>query len=160
MKNSFIKYILFFAFSFILVFIDQWTKNIAKIRLENNKPFVLINDILEFVYVENEGAAFGILQKKQTLFFGLTIFVLVAILYFVYKLNFTKHNIFYFIFYILIFSGAVGNFIDRVKNKYVVDFIYFKPINFPVFNFADICITVGCVVMIISMLTIYKNDNL
>lgn len=160
MNNKIFKFIIFFVFSSILIFIDQLTKNIAKANLENKPPHVIIDNILEFVYVENEGAAFGIMQKKQTLFFALTIVVLTVIIMLVYKLDLTKHNLLYFVFYILIFSGAIGNFIDRVKNKYVVDFIYFKPINFPVFNFADICITIGCALIIITTFTIYKNDNL
>ena len=160
MKNVFTKFILFFVPSIILIAIDQLTKNLARTYLQNKNPYVIIKNILELLYTENEDAAFGILQGKQTLFFILTIIVIIVLIILVYKLDLTKHNIPYFIFYILIFSGAVGNFIDRVKNGYVVDFIYFMPIDFPVFNFSDICITCGCILMIVSSLTIYRNDNI
>jgi len=60
----------------------------------------------------------------------------------------------------LIFAGALGNFIDRVIRNYVVDFIYFKPINFPIFNFADICVTVGTFLLFISLMFVYKENEL
>lgn len=158
--NNKIKYIIFFLFTILLVLIDQLTKNLAKINLKNESPFVIIKNILELVYVENTGAAFGVFKGKMVLFYILTIIVVCAILYFLYKLKFNKYNLLYFVILVLIFSGAIGNFIDRVKNQFVVDFIYFKLIDFPVFNFADICITCGCIIMILSMFTIYKNDLL
>ena len=113
---------------------------------------------MEFVYTENRGAAFGILQGRQTFFYVMTIIVILFLVYFVYKTDFTLRNIPMLLVVILIFSGAIGNFIDRVKRQYVIDFIYFKPIDFPVFNMADIYITLGCVFLIVLMLTIYKKD--
>ena len=159
MKNKLLKYLTFFISSSVLILVDQVTKKIAFDSLYNKKPVVLIDNILELVYVENRGAAFGILQNKQILFYILTVLVIFILIYNVYKLDFNLHNIYYFIFFILLFAGAIGNFIDRVKNKYVVDFIYFKPIDFPVFNFADICITISCILIIYSMIFIYKGDN-
>lgn len=155
-----IKYIIFFLFVSILVFIDQLTKYLAKINLKGKGSFVIINNILELVYVENNGAAFGIFKGMMGLFYILTIVVFFVVICFLYKIKLNRRNIFYFIILILIFAGAIGNFIDRVINQFVVDFIYFKPIDFPVFNFADICITCGCIIMILSMFTIYKNDLL
>lgn len=158
MHKNVLKYILFFAISIVLILIDQYTKYLAKISLQNKPPYVVIKDVVELVYTENEGAAFGILQGKQWLFYVLTVIIIIAILIALYKLDFNSHNIIYFIFLTLLFSGAIGNFIDRVKNRYVVDFIYFKPINFPVFNFADMLITIACVLIIIATLTIYRKD--
>ena len=110
------------------------------------------------MYTENNGAAFGILKGKFNLFFILTIVVLAALLVFLFKLTFNKFYLPYFICIVLFFSGAVGNFIDRLFNRFVVDFIYFKPIDFPVFNFADIFITIGCAILLISSFTIYRNE--
>ena len=158
MSNKILKYIIFVVSVSILVFVDQYTKFLASINLKDKAPKVLIDKVLELVYTENSGAAFGILQGKQILFYILTVVVLIVLLILLYKMEFNTHNIPYFIFLILIFSGAVGNFIDRVKNKFVVDFIYFKPIDFPVFNFADICITCGVILALIATLTIYRNE--
>lgn len=147
------KYGIFTLLCVILVMIDQITKKLATKFLCNKEPIVLIDKILELTYTENRGAAFGILQNKHMLFYILTIFVLVLLIYMLQKLSLTKENFVFFVIIVLIFSGAVGNFIDRIKNKYVVDYIYFKLINFPVFNFADICITCGCILMILLLFT-------
>lgn len=160
MNKNILKYILFFAASALLIFIDQFTKKLAYQTLYNKQPIVIIKDVLELVYVENRGAAFGILQNMQILFYALTVLVILIIMFYLYKLKLNIYYMPYFIFLILIFSGAIGNFIDRVKNKYVIDFIYFKPIDFPVFNFADICITLGCLLLIFSYIFIYKGNDI
>ncbi len=159
MNKSIIKYLVFLTVSTILILIDQITKRLALKHLYNNKPYVIIDNILELTYVENRGAAFGILQNRQTMFYILTIIVLLVICYLVHKISDIKDNILYFIVLILIFSGAIGNFIDRLKNKYVIDFIYFKPIDFPVFNFADIYITIACIFMIFYLVLENKNEK-
>lgn len=160
MKRNVLKFIIFFGASAALVLIDQLTKMLAYEKLFNNEPVPIINGILELVYVENRGAAFGILQNKQILFYILTVIVLIVIFFYVSKINLSYHYVPFFIFLIFIFSGAIGNFIDRVKNKYVIDFIYFKPIDFPVFNFADICITIGCILLIFSLIFVYKGEDI
>ena len=157
MNKGMLKYIIFIIASVMLISIDQITKFLSSKFLYNKKPITIIDNVLELTYVENRGAAFGILQNKQILFFVLTIAVIIFIIYSLVNMTLDRHHIPYFIFLILIFSGAVGNFIDRIRNKYVVDMIYFKPIDFPVFNFADICITMGCVLLIYSLIFIYKD---
>lgn len=158
MSKKLFKFSIFFILVFVLLLLDQITKRLAIFYLKDEKAFSLINDILELTYVENRGAAFGMLQNKYILFYALTIIVLISLIIYVNRLVLNSHNLFKFIITILIVSGALGNFIDRLKNKYVVDFIYFKLIDFPVFNFADIYISVACILLIISMFTIYKND--
>ena len=160
MTRSSLKFILFFVASIFLILIDQLTKHLAYKYLYNKKPIVLIKDIIEFVYVENRGAAFGILQNKQSFFYLLTIVVFIIIFYAIYSLKLNANNLSYFMFLILIFAGAFGNFIDRLKNKYVIDFIYFKLIDFPVFNFADICITLGCVLLVFSLIFVYRGEEI
>lgn len=159
MNKSFIKYLVFVFVSVILIAVDQITKKLALKHLYNNKPYVIVDNVLELTYVENRGAAFGILQNKQALFYVLTIVVLLVICYLIYRIDDIRNNLLYFIILILIFSGAIGNFIDRLRNKYVIDFIYFKPIDFPVFNFADIYITIACFLMIIYLIFENKNEK-
>ena len=161
-----------------LVFADRLTKNIAVSKLKGNDPTVLIPDILEFRYIENSGAAFGIFQNRQWLFYILTVLILTAIIILFISLNIKlgkysklivsqnsafKHKTFTSILilnYILVTlaAGAVGNLIDRISLKYVVDFIYFKIVDFPVFNFADICVTLAAAALIIFFI-IYKEDE-
>ena len=159
MIKKYLKYFIFIISCVFLILLDQLTKRLAVIYLKDKMPIAIIDNILELTYVENRGAAFGILQNKQILFYVLTILILIAIIYLLIKFDLKKENIVQFIFLLLIFSGAVGNFIDRVKNKYVVDFIYFKPIDFPVFNVADICITLGSILMIIILIFVKEKDN-
>ena len=159
MIKKYLKYFIFIISCIFLILLDQLTKRLAVIYLKDKMPIAIIDNILELTYVENRGAAFGILQNKQILFYVLTILILIAIIYLLIKFDLKKENIVQFIFLLLIFSGAVGNFIDRVKNKYVVDFIYFKPIDFPVFNVADICITLGSILMIIILIFVKEKDN-
>lgn len=160
LKQYIVKVLLFLLSSFILIYIDQVTKQMAFLRLYNKGPFVVIEGIFELVYTENRGAAFGILQNMRILFIPLTIIVLLGIIYLVHKMELNAHFAIFFLILILIFSGAIGNFIDRLKNSYVVDFLYFKPIDFPVFNVADSYITIGCILLIVSIFTIYQRDNL
>ena len=159
MKNQVTKFILFFVVASILIILDQFTKQLAFKYLFNQEPKVIIKDVFELVYTENRGAAFGVLQGKQTFFYIITVIVLIVLLVFVFKIELSKHNILLLVIIDLIFSGAVGNFIDRVKNQYVIDFLYFKPIDFPVFNLADSYITIGCILMVLSMFTIYKDKE-
>ena len=144
--------------SSILIFFDQWTKWLAVKYLSSGKIIDVIPNILQFVYVENTGAAFGILKNQKVLFTIITIIVIVGIIYYLIKMKFDQKNIFNYIVLLLIFSGAIGNFIDRIKKSYVVDFIYFKPINFPVFNVADTYITIACIVLLISMFLLKENN--
>lgn len=159
MNKSFIKYLVFVFVSVILIAVDQITKKLALKHLYNNKPHVIIDNVLELTYVENRGAAFGILQNRYELFYILTIVVLIVICYLLYRIDDINNNLLYYIVLILIFSGAIGNFIDRLRNKYVIDFIYFKPIDFPVFNFADIYITIACFLMIIYLIFENKKEK-
>jgi len=170
-RNTIIQIILFFA----LIAIDQLTKLWVVNTLKDKDPVVFIKGIIEFQYLENNGAAFGFLQNKQWFFYIITLLVFGVIIYFWIKSNkaiykyaqldtsifkTSTFNCVSFMNYILVIiaSGAIGNLIDRIAHKYVVDFIYFKIINFPIFNFADICVTVGAVMLIIVCLFKYKED--
>lgn len=160
MKSIIKKYLTVFLSCVILVFLDQMTKNLVSKNLKNGKVLTFFNDIFEILYSENNGAAFGILKGQQVFFYVITIIVIIGILTYIYFIPFCKKYFKLYFCIILILSGAIGNFLDRIINQYVVDFIYFKPINFPVFNFADICITVGAFLLLFFVSFYYKNDDL
>lgn len=107
--------------------------------------------VLNFIYVENRGAAFGILQDKRVFFVILTVAVVSGIVYYFIK-NYKSNPKVLNVALSLIVSGALGNFYDRIFDGYVVDFIEFSFINFPVFNIADILITIGCILMIVYIM--------
>lgn len=145
---------------FLLLVIDQYSKSIATIQLKGRHSISIIKNVLEFAYVENKGAAFGIFSDA-TLFFIIVsiLFSIVAIFYYVY-LPLTNRFIPMRIILIFVISGAVGNLIDRITNHYVIDFIYVKVINFPVFNIADIYVTCSIFVFALLMIFYYKDDDL
>lgn len=113
-------------------------------------PFV------NFTYLENRGAAFGILQDKRIFFLIITLVIVWYLLYHFYNTYKTNPKILN-ISLALIISGALGNFYDRFVNGFVVDFIEFSFFNFPVFNVADIFVTVGCALMIIYIIFIHED---
>lgn len=144
----------------ILVWFDQFTKQLAVDHLMNNRPFIIIDKVFELNYLENRGAAFGMLENKQIMFMITGTIMLLVVLYVLIKLPLTKRYLLLEICGMLIAAGAIGNMIDRVSQGYVVDFFYFVLINFPIFNVADIYVTVSCIVMAILILFVYKDSEL
>lgn len=146
--------------SIILIVIDQVTKLMAIHGLMNQQPFVIWDGVFELHYLENRGAAFGILQGKKIFFVFFTLIVLCLIAY-LYLKRIPDEKKFRPMdgICILFFAGALGNFIDRVFRNYVVDFFYFKLIDFPIFNVADIYVTVAAFAMIILGLFYYKEED-
>ena len=112
-----------------------------------------------FSYLRNSGAAWGMLSGKINLFLVFTVIVMLIVTYVIINLPATRKYTPLLITCTLLVSGAVGNFIDRVRFGYVRDFIYFKLINFPVFNVADCYVTVSVVLLIILILFVYKEDD-
>ena len=130
----------------VLVWIDQLTKQCAVDMLRGEGAFTVIPGLLEFTYVENYGAAFGMLQNKTLFFLLLTGMAMAAFLGFL--LFYKKHNWLTYAISTLIIAGGIGNMVDRAVQSYVVDFIHisFFP---PVFNFADCCAVIGtCLVFV------------
>ena len=145
----------------LLILADQATKLLAVASLKpQSGGRVLIPGVFRFLYLENRGSAFGILQNKQTFFIIFTIIVLLVLLFVYIKTPQTQRLLPLRIDLILIFAGAVGNFIDRVRQGFVVDFLYFELIDFPIFNVADIFVTVGCFLLIFLLLFYYKDEDL
>ena len=143
----------------LLVALDQWTKLLAVKHLMNQKPFVIWDGVFELHYLENRGAAFGILQGQKLIFLLCTVLVLVVLGFYYNRMPEDKKYLPLRVVGVLLGAGAVGNLIDRMAQSYVVDFFYFELIDFPVFNVADIYVTVAMVVLFILILTIYKDDD-
>lgn len=130
------------------ILIDQITKMLAiKYFKHLSEPVVGIKGIINLTYVENTGGAFGMLSGKLWLFILITIAALGFFGYLMKDFN-LKENAIYSSSLILIIIGTIGNFIDRIFRGYVVDFLEFAFWkSFAVFNFADMCITVGVAFM-------------
>lgn len=143
----------------ILILFDQLTKWIAVQTLGNGQNIILIPGVLELTFVQNRGAAFGILQNAQIFFFLITAAALLAIGFVLLRLPANVRYKPVRICLLMICAGAVGNFIDRLVLSYVRDFIYFSLIDFPVFNVADIYITCATFAMVLLMLFYYRDEE-
>ncbi len=155
-----IKYLIYLLISvIILVVLDQWTKKLAVLYLKDKTPFVLIDGVFEFTYLENRGAAFGLFQNQRMIFLLITLAVMAVILYVYWKLPKTRRFLPLRLIGAGILAGAAGNMIDRLFYGYVVDFFYFRLIDFPVFNVADIYVTVSAFMMVILLIFYYKEDE-
>lgn len=151
---------IFFLLSAVCIYLDQLTKHIALEKLGDHVPVPIIPEILEFLRIENDGAAFGILKGKMAFFYVITLIICCLLFYVLYRLPADKKYFPLLILLSLIFSGAIGNLIDRAFRKSVVDFIYFKPIDFPVFNVADIYVTTATFFLVILVMFYYKDEDL
>ncbi|WP_414043453.1 signal peptidase II [Macrococcus animalis] len=142
-----------------LIAMDQLTKYIIVKTMKIGESFSVIGDILEITSHRNHGAAWGMLQNQMTFFYIITVVVLVAIAFFYYKE--AMFNPIMQLGLTLIFAGAIGNFIDRLLRGNVVDFIDTKIINydFPIFNVADACLTIGVIVLLYDMLFNQKEEK-
>lgn len=152
------KWIRFVLISVILIALDQVTKMIA-VRTLKDGPHNVIPGVFEFAYLENHGAAFGILQNQQWFFFLVTMAFLVFVVWFYSRIPEGSHYRFMRFTCILLTSGAAGNLIDRMVLHYVRDFFYFVLINFPIFNVADIYVTCSAAFLVIMILFVYKDDD-
>ncbi len=145
----------------VLIFtgLDQLTKYLAVLYLKGQPDIPIIPDILVLQYLENKGAAFGMLQNQKIFFIFIEVIILCVIAYVLVKTpDHKKYTILHFIL-VLIASGAIGNMIDRVVQDYVVDFIYFILIDFPIFNLADIYVTCATVAFAFVILFYYKEED-
>lgn len=143
-----------------LVALDQYTKYLAAIHLKDKPAYIIFNGVLELNYLENKGAAFGMLQNQKAFFIFVAVVILGVIGYVLIKTPDHKKYRIMHVLLSLIAAGAIGNMIDRIRLNYVVDFIYFVLINFPIFNVADIYVTISTVLLVILLLFVYKENDL
>lgn len=150
----------------ILVAIDFVTKQLA-VKYLSNGSFDIIPGVFSFTLLEggNSGAAFGMLQGGFWIFVVITIAVVALVIFMLRKLVYEKRYRFFHYALVLLLAGALGNFGDRVLtmikygHSYVIDFLYFELINFPIFNVADCYVTVAAGAMIFLGIFYYKDDD-
>ena len=142
------------------IFLDQWTKRLAISHLMGKEPYSLINGVLELQFFSNTGIAWSMLNGQTVFILFSGIIFLVLILFVIFKLpEVSKFHVLYILGGILT-GGALGNMIDRIRLGYVVDFISFILIHFPIFNVADMCIVISVIVLGVLFLFYYKEEDL
>lgn len=143
-----------FILPVLIVLIDQVSKFAAIKYLKNQNPIVIIKDYFELHYVENYGAAFGILQQMRVLFIVITSIVLLFVIVYLFK-NHQNLTVIAKLSIALLLGGAIGNLIDRIRLGYVVDFLrvnLIRSYDFPVFNVADMAIVVSTIFIVYIVL--------
>ena len=146
-------------FILLLIALDQWTKLVAVQKLQGG-DMDLVPRVLKLHYLQNTGAAFSFLEGKPLFFLILTPVLVLCICAFALSTPMKRRFLPLHIIYMLLISGALGNLIDRVARGYVTDFIYFCLIDFPVFNVADIYVTLSMLALILLVLFYYQDQEL
>ncbi|MCR5790808.1 MAG: signal peptidase II [Lachnospiraceae bacterium] len=146
----------------VLVVLDQASKQAAVMFLKDQPAFDLIPEILQLYYLPggNTGAAWGLLSGHQLLFIAVSVVVVGGILFILWRMPVMKKYGVMRVLLVLIAAGGIGNMIDRVVNGYVVDFIYIKIINFPIFNVADMYVSCSIVILMLLFLFKYKEEDM
>ena len=138
-----IGYLLFTA---ALVFADQLVKHWVSATIALNSSQTVVPNLLVITNLRNDGAAWSILEGQQWFFTVVTLIALAVLAYLFYRWRRQSRLLWPLT---LILAGAIGNFIDRLQNGYVVDMFELLFINFPVFNVADLCLTVGVLWLVV-----------
>ena len=159
-ENRIVHYIIAAVTVIITLIFDQWTKYLAVTNLKDQEPFTIIEGIFKLQYLENRGAAFGLLQDQRLYFYFSMLLITVLVIIFYLRVPMTKKYLPLRVCAVFILSGGIGNFIDRVRLNYVVDFFYFELIDFPIFNVADIYVTVTMFVLLFLIFFYYKEEDL
>lgn len=144
----------------ILIIFDQFTKKLAVAKLMNKPAFVLINGVLELDYLENRGVAFGMFQGQRVIILAVGIVFLAVLLFFMLKMPAGKKYTALHIVLSCVIAGGIGNMVDRFSLGYVIDFISFVLIDFPIFNVADCYVVCGVIAMCIMFLFVFKDEDL
>ena len=142
----------YYLIAVFVILLDQFTKWLIVSKMQFGESIPIIDQVLYITSHRNRGAAWGILQGQMWLFYVITLIVIIAIIYYIQKAAKGKRLLGTSL--ALMLGGAIGNFIDRVFRKEVVDFIhtYIFDYNFPVFNIADSCLVIGVILLMIVML--------
>ena len=163
------------------IFLYQITKYFAYTKLKGQDAFVIIPDVFELRYLENQSAAFSfdpvsLLHKifhfayfdahpdaflacKMVFFVVMTIVVLVLLAILYRRIPWNRHWLAMNLILLGFMAGAIGNLIDRVIHHFVIDFFYFRLINFPIFNVADIYVTIAAFALIIVIFFVYSEKD-
>ena len=142
----------------ILLIIDQYSKFIVHGTLYVGDTIPIIDNFFNLTYVQNRGVAFGLFQGKIDIVSILALVAIGLILFYFCK-NFKKISFLERIAYTMIFAGAIGNMIDRLYRGFVIDMLDFRGIWSFIFNFADVWITIGVILIIIEHLIFNRKKR-
>lgn len=140
-----------------IVGLDQLFKYLAIVFLSDSiLTFPIIENVFHLTYIENRGAAFSMLEGKTVFLTVLTGLVIIALIYLLVADKIKSNYVIWSV--ALIIGGGIGNIVDRIFRGFVVDYLDFRLINFAIFNFADCCIVVGTILILIYVIFFDKGE--
>jgi len=156
------KYLILSIISLVILVLDQATKLYVDANFRLHETVPVIRDVFHLTYVRNKGAAFGILAESAVripFFIGVSIIAMLGILWYIKRIRDNQRLA--LIALSMIFSGAFGNLIDRVRLGEVIDFldVFWRSYHWPAFNVADSAITVGVTLLFIDMWAEDRNKS-
>lgn len=154
------KYISGFLAFLVMIGLDQWAKMLAVETLKGSGEKKILGEVFVLQYLENHGAAFGILQGKQILLAVITGIILLAVIYLYIKTPFKRKFYIQQLMTLMLAAGAVGNMYDRIVHGYVIDFLYVKLIDFPIFNIADCYVVAAAIILAVLFGFVYNEEDL
>ncbi|MEE0858404.1 MAG: signal peptidase II [Acutalibacteraceae bacterium] len=148
--------IISFVVAILIVVADQLIKLLVVNTIKGGETVTILNGLVKFIYCENEGMAFGLLQNFRWVFITFTCVVVVGVIIYILKVK--PKSKFLLASLSLILGGGVGNLIDRIFLGYVIDYIQLSFFS-PICNFADYCVTIGTAMLVIYILFFTQEDN-
>lgn len=158
-KEILVRYLAAAVLFAAAVLLDQYTKLLAVSRLKDQVPYVLIDGVFQLRYLENRGAAFGMMQNMQYVLIAGAVIIFLILCFLYGRIPGEKRFIPLRLCAVFVCAGAVGNMIDRIRLNYVIDFFYFNLIDFPIFNVADCYVVGACILFVIVVLFFYKDED-
>lgn len=140
---------LMYVVGLIIIIMDQWLKFYIRNNLEIGREIKLLPQIISLTYLQNTGAAWSFMEGNSIFFIVIALFAISIFSYFIFK---NKDDFYLKTGLILMLSGTVGNLIDRFICGFVTDMFKLDFVNFPVFNIADASLSIGVVIIILSLL--------
>ena len=142
----------------LLLALDQLTKYLAYTVLKGSGPVVLFPGVFEFRYLENQGAAFGMMENMQWIFILFALVISAAAFWIYLRMPVERRLLPLRILCVTLTAGALGNMIDRILHHFVIDFLYFSLIEFPIFNVADIyvCVSTGIFLLLLLFYSVRR----
>lgn len=141
---------IYYIIGIVVLIADILTKRAAVNNLMDISSIPIIDGVFHLTYVENSGVAFGMLRDKRIVFVTMSVIILVVLGIYFYKT--CSRDAWLKLGTALIFSGSIGNMIERITKGFVVDFLDFRLINFPVFNIADMAVCIGAAALVVHFL--------
>lgn len=148
---------LYLIISLIIVVADQALKHYIVVNYAVGEVHTVVPGLFSFNYLRNNGAAWNILPGKMGLFYIISIIAIIVCLYFLFNPKYRQPLFSVGLAFVL--GGIIGNFIDRLHLKYVVDMIQLDFINFNIFNLADSAITIGVIILMIYLIFFDQEEG-